>query len=274
LLWLIFSAALSLLAALAVLINVSRLRFERRLAAESRALLELSPVSVDRPTPIDLPAPVARYRELAVGSRAPVRTLRVRHAGTFQLSPSAEPRPIQGRQLFTANPPGFIWAGRIKMAPGVWIDARDLAMAGKGNMRVLLDDTLVLADASGPELDLGCALRLLAEMVWYPTALFDAGSVTWSAIDADHARATFRLGEREVSAVFEFGLSGFPSRVAAERYTDKGQLLPWHGVYGDFRSASGMVVPYAAEVSWQLESGTFTYARWRIDSMTYDEEPA
>jgi hypothetical protein len=41
-------------------------------------------------------------------------------------------------------------------------------------MRVLLDDTIRLADARGPELDQGSALRLLAEMPWYPTALFDS----------------------------------------------------------------------------------------------------
>ena len=103
-------------------------------------------------------------------------------------------------------------------------------------MRVLLEDTVTLADARGPELDQGSALRLLAEMVWYPTSLFDARSVTWSAIDASHARATWRFGEGEFSGVFEFGADGLPLRMTAERFMKKGELLPWGGAYRDWRT--------------------------------------
>jgi hypothetical protein len=202
-----------------------------------------------------------------------VRTLRLRHGGTFCMSPTAKAAPIQGAQLFTADPPGFVWTGRVRMAPGVWIDARDMFVAGKGSMLVLLDDTVPIADARGPQLDQGSALRLLAEMVWYPTALFDARTVTWSAIDADHARATLRFSDREVSGIFEFGPDGLPVRMTAERFTDKGELRPWGGVYRDFRTVSGMRVPFEAEVAWQLETGPFTYAHWLVDSMDYDEEP-
>ena len=138
-------------------------------------------------------------------------------------------------------------------------------------MRVLLDDAITLADAHGPELDQGSALRMLAEMPWFPTALFDARRVTWSAIDASHARATLRLEELDVSGVFEFGPDGLPLQMTAERYTDKGELRPWGGVYRDYRRVSGMWVPFEADVTWQLESGPCTYAKWRVDSLEYDE---
>ncbi len=50
-------------------------------------------------------------------------------------------------------------------------------------------------------------------MAWYPTALLDARSVTWAAIDRDHARATQRVGALAVSAIFEFGPDGLPLSV-------------------------------------------------------------
>lgn len=271
--WILGFTVIALVGGLGILVNVNRLRSQRRVASEMRALVAAPPCSVPRPGVGDLPPPVARYRRLAVGDRAPVRTLRLRHGGTFHMSPNARAAPIQGAQLFTADPPGFVWIGRIRMAPGVWIDARDMLLAGKGSMRVLLDDTVSLADARGLQMDQGSALRLLAEMPWYPTSLFDARTVTWSAVDADHARATLRLGDREVSGVFEFGPDGLPLRMTAERFTDKGELRSWGGVYRDFRSVSGMRVPFEADVTWQLETGPFTYARWIIDSMEYDEEP-
>jgi hypothetical protein len=108
------------------------------------------------------------------------------------------------------------------MFPGLWIDARDMTVAGEGSMRVLLDDTVTLADARGPDLDQGSPLRLLAEMPWYPTALFDARTVTWYAIDGDHACATLRLGKLQVSGIFEFGSDGLPVRMTAKRFKDKG----------------------------------------------------
>lgn len=271
--WIFVCAVIALIGGLGILVNVNRLRSERRVASEMRALVAAPPCSVPLSSVGDLPPPVGRYHRLAVGDRAPVRTLRVRHGGTFNMSLTARAAPIQGVQLFTADPPGFVWIGRIRLAPGVWIDARDMLLAGEGSMLVLLDDTVSIADARGPQLDQGSALRLLAEMPWYPTALFDARTVTWSAIDADHARATLRLGDREVSGDFEFGPDGMPLRMTAERFTDKGELRPWGGVYRDFRSVSGMRVPFEADVTWQLETGPFTYARWLIDSMEYDEEP-
>lgn len=273
--WLVFFVTVALAAVLGIVVNLNRIGFERRLAGEMRGLLAVPPSAAPRPGGADpvahLPPPVARYRQLAVAERAPVRTLRLRHGGTFRMSPTARAFPIRGTQLFTADPPGFVWTGRIRMFPGLWIDARDMTVAGEGSMRVLLDDTVSLADARGSELDQGSALRLLAEMPWYPTALFDARTVTWSAIDKDHACATLRLGDRQVSGIFEFGSNGLPLRMTAKRFNDKGELLPWGGIYRDWRTVSGMRVPFEAEVNWQLDTGSYTHAHWVIDSMDYDE---
>jgi hypothetical protein len=124
--------------------------------------------------------------------------------------------------------------------------------------------------AIGPELDQGAALRLLAEMVWFPTALFDARRVTWTAIDAEHALATLRLGQLTVSATFEFGLDGLPTGMLAQRFMDKGGLRSWRGDYRDWRTVSGLRVPFEADVTWQLEAGPYTYAHWTVDSIEYD----
>jgi len=261
---------LSLVAVVVIVVCAGRLRFQQRFANEVRVLLAV-PHSLRPATVVDLPPPVERYRQLAVGTRAPVHTLRLQHGGTFRMSPTAKISSIRGTQLFTADPPGFVWTGRVRMLPGVWIDARDMSVAGEGSMRVLIDDVVPVVDQRGPQIDQGSSLRLLAEMVWYPTALFDGRSVTWSAIDADHARATLRTGDQAVSGIFEFGSDGMPVRMTAERFLDKGELRPWGGVYSDWRTVSGMRVPFEAEVTWQLESGPFTYAHWRIDSMAYDE---
>ena len=268
--WLIFFVALTLTGALGLVVNVNQWRFARRVADEQRALVAVAPSDQPRFAATELPPPVSRYRQLAVGARGPVRTLQVRHGGTFRLRPGAKTIPIRGTQLFTADPPGFLWVGHLRVAPGVWIDVRDMSVAGEGTMQVLLNDTVSLVNAHGPHLDQGAALRLLAEMVWYPPSLFDARYVTWAIIDDDHARATLRVGGREVSGVFSFGPDGLPQQMTAERFFDNGELRPWDGVYRDWRTVSGMLVPFEADVTWQLESGPYTYAHWCIEAMEYD----
>ena len=169
--WLAMFGAFFVVGAIGVFINVNRLRFDGRVAREVRDLVGH--------------APVARYRELAVGGRAAVHTLHLHHRGTFRLSPTGKDLPIDGTQVFTADPPGFVWTGRVHVLPGLWVDARDMYVDGAGSMRVLIDDTVRIADAHGPQLDQGSALRALAEMVWHPTALFDARlgwSTRWTTI--------------------------------------------------------------------------------------------
>ncbi len=270
--WLAFFIAVTLVGLLGAVVNVNKLRFAHRLASETNELVQVPATSGLRTESAQLPQPVVRYRQLAVGNRGPVGTLHLRHGGTFAMSRTSKPLPIRGTQVFTSDPPGFIWHGRIRMGPGVWVDARDLLIGVRGSMRVLLDDTVTIADVRGSQIDQGSAVRLLSEMVWFPTALFDSRYVTWTAIDDSHARATLRLGELQVSG--EFGSDGLPIRMTAERPMDKGELKPWEGVYRSFRSVSGMLVPFEAEVSWQLESGTFTYAHWLVESAAYDRVEA
>jgi hypothetical protein len=268
--WLVVFSALFLLALVGILISVGRLRFEKRVGRETRALMR-TPRSNLPEVPVELPEPVARYRRLAVGERLPVHTLRLEHHGTFRTSPTAKESPIHGMQFFTADPPGFLWTGHIRTMPGVWLDVRDMLVAGKGSMRVLLEDVVPVVDEAGVHIDQGSALRLLAEMVWYPTSLFDSRSVTWSAIDEHHARATLLAGDHRVSGIFSFGDDGMPVSMAAERYGDDGTLHPWGGTYRDWRTVSGLRVPFEAQVTWQLASGPFTYAHWKIDSMQFDQ---
>jgi hypothetical protein len=254
-----------------VIVGVKHVLYLRRVALEVRTLLSAPSQKGYLVTWSELPPIVDRYRRLAGGSRSPVRTLRLRHRGTFCTSPTATQRPIRGEQWFTADPPGFVWSARVRIAPGIWIRARDMIVAGKGGMRVLIEDTVTVADSTGPRFDQGDALRLLAEMVWYPTSLFDPRTVVWSSVDASHASATLHLEGCSVTGLFEFGADGLPVAMTAERLDDKGELRPWGGVYRDWRTVDGMQVPFEAEVAWG--SPRFVYAHWLVDEMAYDSKP-
>ena len=260
-------------AACGLLVSVQSWRFQRGVAGEVRRLQALQGEGEPRPAAVEtLPPAVRRYLEAAGATRrAPVRSLRRLHGGTFRPEPGKPAHPIRGEQHFRAEPPGFVWWGRVRPAPLLWIDARDTCLAGEGRMLIMVESTLKLEDARGPGLDEGAMLRLLAEMVWYPTALLDSRYVTWEEAGPDQARGTLRIGERAVTALFHFGTDGLVDRLDAARpFGATGEQTPWFGQYGDFREVDGLRVPFRADVGWLLDGKPYDYAHWEMTRFEFD----
>jgi hypothetical protein len=221
-----------------------------------------------------LPSSVRRYLELATANRTQsISRAHLVHGGTFRPRGDAW-LPIRGDESFTADPPGFVWRGRVRIAPCVWIDARDQSVAGEGGMRVRLESLWTLADVHGPEIDRSALVRLLGEMPWFPTALADDRYVSWTEVDASSARAALRVHGREVSGVFWFGADGLPDRFTAERHRDIGNghsvLTPFEGRYRDYREHHGVFVPFEVEASWLLDDAPFSYARFVLDAVEFE----
>jgi hypothetical protein len=222
-----------------------------------------------------LPAPVQRYLEIAIAPGATaIATARLTHGGTFRTAPGQPWLAIRGEQFFNTDPPGFVWWGRVRIAPGLWIDARDESVRGTGGMLVKAGSSWTLADARGPEIDQGALLRLLGEMTWLPTALADSRYVSWTPIDERRAAATLRVADRDVQAEFHFGGGGVPTRFTAMRYRDPGngrlQLTPFVGSCSNFKVHGDFLIPFQIEAAWQLDTGLFPYARFVVERADFN----
>lgn len=274
-LWIAIWAAVAAAGLLGLVVNVQGVRFERRVARDVRALAALPPGAAAPPASLaSLPPPVQRYLEVSgAARRAPVRGARLRHGGTFTLEPGGKALAIEGRQYFSVDPPGFVWWGRIRLAPGLWVDGRDQLVGGEGSLLIRAASTFTIADARGRDVDEAELHRLLAEGLWMPTLLRDPRHVTWAPVDASTARATLRVGGREASAEFHFGADGLPTRVTARRWMGtKGEtaLTPWWGACEDFREVDGLRVPFRITAGWDLPGGPFPYARWELETLELD----
>jgi hypothetical protein len=272
--WLITISALVLAGALGFAASIGSRRFARRVAGDVAELFAVR--SEARPVEPDvtrLPEPVRRYLEKAVGARS-VRTLRVRHGGRFRPSLDGGWVPIRGEEWLASDPPGFVWWGRVRIAPGVWVDAHDRSVAGHGGMFVALESTLTLADAAGPELDQSAMQRLLGELVWLPTALADARYLTWTEIDEHRVRATLRVNGLTVSGELELGDDDLPLVFRTERYRSvaagKSVLTPFTGRFGDYRQVDGLWVPHRLEGSWQIDGKDLPFAEFRVEELELD----
>ncbi|HEX6107512.1 MAG TPA: DUF6544 family protein [Gemmatimonadales bacterium] len=260
----------------------------RRWRAEIRRHLEdLHRLGGEPPQPVShdalakLPQPVQRYFALVLPEGQPrISRARVRQAGTFRMREGGDPEsdwaPFTAVQHFTAEPPGFIWDARIRMAPLTTVRVRDGYIGGHASMRGAVGGLVNVVNAADtPELRAGALQRYLAEAVWFPTALLP-GRVTWSAVDESHARATLADGETSVALDFEFTPGGeivaahTPGRLRAlpGRRGEYG-LVPWGGRYAHYREQGGIRIPTEAEVFWVLEGREQPYYRGRNVRIEY-----
>ncbi|MGE5246067.1 MAG: DUF6544 family protein [Betaproteobacteria bacterium] len=276
--WVAWWAAVAAIGAIGTIASLNSVRFGHRVAHEAQEMAASAdgPARPVAPSQLStLPAPVQRYLTKAVGERSrPIGRVRLRHAGRFRPSLAGSWLPIRGEQYFATSPPGFVWWGRVRIAPGVWIDARDRSVGGIGNMLVTIESTITIANSRGAELDEGALLRLLGEMVWFPTAFLDDRYVHWSAIDDRHARAALTVNGRTVEGEFEFGPDDLPAAFSARRYRDAGGgksvLTPFVGRLIDFRRTDGVLVPYRVVGAWVVDGKTIEYADFEVQRLELD----
>jgi hypothetical protein len=267
-----------LIGAAAAVPLVGRQRFRALVSREVDELLGSSALRVgpdQRRSRWDtLPDPVRRHLRYAIREDAPaVATAHLRHDGLFRTSPDLPWWAITGEQYFTTGTPGFIWNARVYPGPLLWIEVRDALLHERGNMLVKFLSAIPIANASGSEIDQGSTLRWLAECAWFPYA-FVADCLQWAPVDDRTARATVCYEGPPASATIEVDDEGKLVRLRAERYRDLGNgnaaLTAWGGVYSDYREFNGFRVPTSVDAGWGLETGWFSYARFRILTLDYD----
>ena len=224
-----------------------------------------------------LPAPVQRYfRAALTDGQAIITAVSIRHAGTFNMSASAEQwKPFTSQQRVITQRPGFVWDARVMMFPRVPVHVHDAYTAGAGLLHGAVLGLLTVAHmADTPALARGELMRFFAEAAWYPTALLPSQGVRWEAVDGTSAHATLADGPLTLKLLFRFNADGLIDTVRAEareRVVDgKTVTAPWQGRYWRYAMQSGMRVPLEGEVAWLLPEGEKPYWRGRTTSSSYE----
>jgi hypothetical protein len=245
--------------------------------AGERARLDTKPV---RGSPVvtddavqRLPAPIQRLLRLSrvIGRPMPA-AVRLRQRGHMRLRQGWPWLPFEARQVFTTDPPGFIWRATMKPVPGLRVTARDAFTDGHGRMTVTLAPSLKVVGECGPEFDQGELLRFLGELPWFPAA-YVLPYLSWEPIDDVAARVAMTVGDVVASAVVRVAQDGSSTEVAAERYRTAGKagrrLVPWSGTHTSFQEVNGLLLPARAEVRWHLPDGDFSYFRATVSDIEY-----
>jgi hypothetical protein len=236
-----------------------------------------APIERFDPRELDgLPEPVARHLKQVLPVGTPIiRAADVVHAGSFNMSQTGEQwKPFTSRQRVVTRRPGFVWDGRVAMAPGLAVHVHDAYVDGEGILEpaILGLFTLVNMRDRG-EVARGELMRYMAEAAWYPTALLPSQGMRWEPIDDRSARATLIDGDVRLTVTFHFGTDGLIEAIRAE---DRGRTVgdrivptPWEGRMFDYQRRDGVLVPIQGEVAWLTPEGRLPYWRGTIKELSF-----
>jgi hypothetical protein len=272
-----FAAALVL--ALLVASTVGTSRFRDRYHTERADILRRAragPVAgFDAASSARLPPPVQRYLGATRSFVQPaIKVAVLKQRGMLRAAADKPWMPFEAEQVYSMEPPGFVWLASARLAPLVHMLARDKFVDAKGNMLISLLGLFTVADVRGSEMDMGAGLRYWGEMMAFPEML-RSPHVQWEPLTEREARLTIQQDSLKLTAVIEFNDNGLPVATHAERYRDVGGtpvLTRWSGYTGDWRRLEGRLFPTKWESVWHLPEGDLIAVK--IEILDLHTEPA
>jgi len=260
-----------------IVLAFARFQFDRqseklRSSLLSQATLDKSELTL---TPDSLlPAPVQRWLQYSgAADHPPIAQTTLTQDLRMRLKPDQEGWiPGQARQVFTTNPPAFIWTVDLRMPPGIPVSGRDQFRNGKGQMLIKPGGLFPVVDKQDvSQINSASLQRYLGEIVWFPTAA-RSPHIQWETIDEQRARATLTYGGTSDSGVFTFDETGDVVSFTAQRYKDNtpdAERVPWIIEIIETAAPAGLRIPVRARAHWELPEGRWTWLELTITDVAY-----
>jgi hypothetical protein len=221
-----------------------------------------------------LPAPVQRYLTYTgVIGKPWIQTVRVKYAGRFRTGAGNIWMPISVNQVYTTNPPSFLWKARFKMAGLPLLSGNDIYKAGHSHMHGKLMGLFTVVDGQGVEVDQGTIVRYLQEMTWFPIAYLGE-NITWQTVDDHAADVTLHDNGKSVTGRMYFDDAGRLLTFVAQRYGEfKGSyaMNKWATPVTEYGTFGGLRIPISGRGVWQDASGDFAYIDVRVHEIEYNQ---
>lgn len=213
-----------------------------------------------------LPKPVQRYFNHILKEGQPyISYARIKHDGQFKTDLDKGWINIRGEQYATTEKPGFIWKGTTSM-----FVARDMYISDRGRLIVTLFSLFKIADAKGEKYNEGELLRWLGESVLYPTNFLPNDRLKWLPINSKTAKLTFNYNGLSLVFIVTFNEIGEISEMETKRYMGEDNLETWVIKATNYKQFSNVLIPTAFDVLWRLEKGDFSYAKFNVTEVEYN----
>ena len=214
-----------------------------------------------------LPEPVQRYFNHILKERQPyISYARIKHEGQFKADLKKGWMNIKGEQYATTEKPGFIWKGTTAM-----FVARDMYISNQGRLLVALFSVYNIVDGKGKEkYDIGEILRWLGESILYPTNFLPSERLQWIPIDSNTAKLTFNYNGLSLFFKITVNEIGEITEMETKRYYGEENLETWVIKATKYKELNNVIIPTTFDVLWRLDKGDFSYAKFNITEVEYD----
>ena len=140
---------------------------------------------------------------------------------------------------------------------------------GIGRLRLSLLG-IPLRTSTGPETNVGEAMRYLSELPWAPHAISANRDLFWRAVNARTVEVSMSLGGSTAAVALSFDDAGDIVRATGTRPFQVGRAFvptPWGGDFSNYESFNGIRIPTYGEAWWELSEGRFVYWAGHITAL-------
>jgi len=213
-----------------------------------------------------LPEPVQRYFNYVLKEGQPyISYVRITHSGLFKTSLKNDWIEIRGEQYATTQKPGFIWKGTTAM-----FIAFDRYISDIGRLTVYILSLIKVVDGKGKNYNQGELLRWLGESIMYPTNLLPSTQLQWYYVNDTSAKFTYTYKGLSLFFYITFNQLGQIIEMQTKRFMDETKLETWVIKVSQYQELNQVIIPTAFEVLWRLNKGDFSYAKFNITKVEYE----
>lgn len=163
----------------------------------------------------------------------------------------------------------FDW--RAQAGPLGMISARDALKDHEGRFDIMALGVIPIARAEhSAALMRGELMRYLAELAWAPHAILLNTALRWRVDGPDMLTVSAGLGDTASEVLLSLDING---RIAGAFAPDRPRSAtapvlptPWRGRFSDYRDQSGMWLPFAGEVAWEIEGKEQVYWQGHVET--------
>ena len=176
----------------------------------------------------------------------------------MRIGPGQRWLPLDAEEHYSVRPPGFVWAGTVRVGALAAGRARDMYAEGNWRMLVKVASLWPVVDASGEQMDQAAMMRYLSEMIWFPAA-FLAGNISFEPVDDSGARVTLTDHGRTAAGTLFFDEDGRLTDFVAKLYRTATQAARKRGPPRSpaMASSKGSGFPHAARRPVNSPTGTW-----------------
>lgn len=256
------------LSIVAVFLNNMGRRGFQRLSEDRLAALRNQPVIEGQ---VLLPPQILRFAEAGGATEGAV-------AGEIQLIQRAEMRLKRGaewagltaRQWIDTGAPGFLWNAHQSIGMFDKFRVIDSYAGDEGLLHVRLLGSIPIVSARGEDVDIGEAMRYLAELPWAPDAILGNAALSWEMKGEDRVRVALRdRPEAAVELILdEVGdIVGMQAMRPVRDEAGKVEMRQWVGRYWDYGQVGDRRIPVRGEVGYTYADGYEAYWRSEITGL-------